>query len=445
MLIKPSLYCLLLLGRGVPLPFGNAYALRMLSTTQPACGGLGAESRSASTVEVADMWSSQHYRMGAKEHGLLKETIDAAIAQAIAVVDGPYKLPAILTLGHLAKRTGVDYIVLRDLVADDYRHPYRRFKIRKRVDGPEKAIRYRQIRVPTPDLYRVQRWMAMHVLRSVPVHRASHAFSLGSNIWRCAEKHCGAKWMVKLDILDFFGSISEMQTYHVFLSLGYQPLVSFEMARLCTYRPGRNTPIHLVSPRFQIPSGRVEKRNRVIESYNHPYMGVLPQGAPTSPMLANLAMRDIDDKISVIANKFGLLYTRYSDDLTFSTRQDFDRRQASLLIQEIAKLLIKQGLMLNRQKTAVIPPSARKIVLGLLVDGDVPRLSRTFKDRIRQHLYYLEKFGPDQHVSKRGFDSVGGFFRHLKGLIDFAHMIEPQYARDAYARLGAIVSGAQKL
>lgn len=389
------------------------------------------------------MWSSQHYRIDAKEHGLSKETINAAISQAIAVVDGPHKLPAILTLGHLAKRTGVDYVTLRDLVTGAYRQPYRHFKIRKRVDGPEKTIRYRNISVPSPDLYRAQRWIAVYVLRSLPVHVASHAFSPGSNIVKCAEKHCGAKWMVKLDISDFFGSISEMQVYRVFLGLGYQPLVSFEMARLCTYRPRRDTPPEFVSPRFQIPSGRVIKRNRVIESFNHPYMGNLPQGAPSSPMLANLAMRDIDEKLLAIANSFGLHYTRYSDDLTFSTRNDFDRQKASLLIQEVAKLLIRRGLMLNRQKTAVIPPGARKIVLGLLVDGDMPRLSRPFKDKIRQHLYYLEKFGPDKHVSMRGFDSVGGFFRHLKGLIDFAHMVEPQYAREAYTRLCAIVSDAQ--
>ncbi|PIY00499.1 MAG: RNA-directed DNA polymerase [Hydrogenophilales bacterium CG_4_10_14_3_um_filter_58_23] len=389
------------------------------------------------------MWSSQHYRMNAKEHGLSKETIDAAIAQTIAVVEGPHKLPAILTLGHLALRTGVDYVALRGLLTGSCCHQYRHFKIRKRVNGPEKTIRYRKISVPTPDLYRVQRWIAVHVLRSVPVHGASHAFSPGNSIVKCAEKHCGAKWMVKLDILDFFGSISEMQAYRVFHSLGYQPLVSFEMARLCTYRPKHDVPPNFVLPRYQIPSGRVKKRNRVIESYNHPYMGILPQGAPTSPMLANLAMRDIDEKILSIANRFGLQYTRYSDDLTFSTRNDFDRQQASLLIQEIANLLIKRGLMLNRQKTAIIPPGARKIVLGLLVDGDLPRLSRPFKDRIRQHLYYLEKFGPDQHVSKRCFDSVGGFFRHLKGLIDFANMIEPQYARESYVRLCAVVSDAQ--
>lgn len=383
--------------------------------------------------------------MGAKEHGLSNETIDAVIAQTIAVIKGPCKLPAILTLGHLAKRTGVDYVVLRGLVTGFCSHPYRHFKIRKRVAGPKENIRYRNISVPTPNLYRVQRWIAAHVLRSVPVHEASHAFSPGSNIVKCAEKHCGAKWMIKLDILDFFGSISEMQAYRVFLSLGYQPLVSFEMGRLCTHHPKHDMPPDYVSSRFQIPSSRVKNRNRVIESYNHPYMGSLPQGAPTSPMLANLAMRDVDEKISAIASRFGLSYTRYSDDLTFSTRNDFDRQQASLLIHEIAKLLIKRGLMLNRQKTAVIPPGARKIVLGLLVDGDQPRLSRSFKDRIRQHLYYLEKFGPDQHVSKRGFDSIGGFFRHLKGLIDFAHMIEPQYAQDAYVRLRTIISNAQIL
>lgn len=391
------------------------------------------------------MWSSQHYRFGAKEHGLSNEIIEAAIEQAAAVVDGPYHLPAILTLGHLAVRTGVRYLALRELVAGTYRQPYRHFNIRKRVDHPNMTARYRQISVPTPDLYRVQRWIAVHILRSVPVHGASHAFSPGSNIVRCAEKHCRAKWMVKLDIQDFFGGISEIQAYRVFLSLGYQPLISFEMARLCTYRPRLDIPVAYVSQRFKSQSGRVKKRDRVIESYNHPYMGNLPQGAPSSPMLANLAMRDIDDQITSIANNFGLLYTRYSDDLTFSTRKDFDRQQASLLIQQVAKLLFKRGLILNSQKTAVIPPGARKVVLGLLVDGDVPRLTRPFKDRIRQHLYYLEKLGPDQHVTARGFDSVGGFFRHLRGLIDFAHMVEPQYAHHAYVKFSAIISDAQAL
>jgi RNA-directed DNA polymerase len=387
------------------------------------------------------MWSSQHYRLGAREHGLSKETIDAVIAQAKAVIDGPNKLPAILTLGHLAQRTGVEYIALRDLIVGTYLRPYRHFNIRKRASDPKKAVRYRQISVPTPDLYRAQRWIATHVLRSVPVHAANHAFSPGSSIVKCAEKHCGAKWMVKLDILNFFGSISEMQAYRVFLSLGYQPLVSFEMARLCTHRPKRNMPSAYVSWRFQIPSGRAKKRNRVIEGYHHPYIGILPQGAPTSPMLANLAMRDIDEQITSIASSFGLLYTRYSDDLTFSTSKDFDRQRASVLIQKIANLLIKQGLKLNHKKTTIVPPGARKVVLGLLVDGEEPRLSRPFKDKIRQHLYYLEKFGADQHVSNRGFDSVGGFFRHLRGLIDFAHMVEPKYAQDVYARIRAITSG----
>lgn len=140
------------------------------------------------------MWSSQRYRLGAEEYGLSKATIEAAIAQTKAVIEGPHRLPAVLTLGHLAQRTGVSYSVLRELVTGTYGHPYRHFSIRKRSSGKRKTVRYRKISVPAPDLYRVQRWVAAHVLRPVPAHEASKAFSPDSSIVKCAEKHCGAKW-----------------------------------------------------------------------------------------------------------------------------------------------------------------------------------------------------------------------------------------------------------
>ena len=98
--------------------------------------------------------------------------------------------------------------------------------------------------------------------------------------------------------------------------------------------------------------------------------------------------------------------------------------------------------MLNREKTAVIPPGARKIVLGLFVYETTPRLSRAFKDKIRQHFYYIEKFGVEEHVIRGGFDSVGGFCRHLKGLLDFSNMVEPGFARDCYAQFAKILEQA---
>src|SRR5699024_11048139 len=140
-------------------------------------------------------------------------------------------------------------------------------------------------------------------------------------------------------------------------------------------------------------------------------------------MLANLAMRDIDEELQHLADSLNLVYTRYSDDIIFSTKGKFSRAEASTVIKQASFILKRRGLFPNRAKTAVIHPGARKIVLGLLVDQEHPRLSRKFRDRLRQHLYYLETKGITAHLEARGFDSAGGLYRHLRGLIDYANMV----------------------
>lgn len=386
------------------------------------------------------MWSSQRFIRQGLAQGISSQILDAAVEQIEALVKGPIRLPAVLTIGHLAQRTGVPYISLRRLVSDEYGHPYRNFKILKRKINKHGHRERREISVPTPELLAVQRWINVHILREVKPHSASHAFSPGNSIVKCAKVHCNSKWLIKLDISDFFGSISEIQVYHVFRELGYQPLISFEMTRLCTSRPRKDTPPIFVKGRNRIPSGRVKNKARVIHYYDHRYIGYLPQGAPTSPMLANLAMRGIDIELEAIAKHYKLRYTRYSDDINFSTAENFSRREAHELIQRVAKVLIKNGLGLNKSKTTIAPPGAKKLVLGLLVDTDKPRLCRQFKDRLRQHIYYIEKFGVEAHAQNLAFDTIAGFIRHIKGLLDFAYMVEPSYALDLTGRLETAVS-----
>lgn len=373
------------------------------------------------------MWSPQQYTADARARGLSDELIDTAIQQIEAVATSDHQLPAILSLNHLAGRSDVDYTRLRQFVNRSDHSAYRKFSIRKRSGGR------RFIRVPAPDLMQVQRWINAHVLANVPVHSASHAFRRHHSIKRCAARHCGARWLVKVDIADFFDSISEIQVFRVFCNLGYQRLVAFELARLCTVATSS------LSPRISFPHWLVRRPNHVIGEYSQEMLGYLPQGAPTSPMLSNLVMSTADQELERIGRAFGMTYTRYSDDITFSTRsKDFGRTKASDLVGEVYRVLAKRGFLPQYRKTHVISPGSKKIVLGLSVDGDQPRLQRHFKDRLRQHLYYLHKVGPVAHAEKRGFDSVWGLKCHLKGLIDFANMIEPQYARERLAEFSAI-------
>lgn len=361
------------------------------------------------------MWSPQHYRETGQQLGLDDAMVQRAATAIEEFLDRHPRLPPILTLKHLASRTGISWYHLRKMVLGSRATDYTFFKIRKRSGG------HRQISVPDAKLMAVQRWIAAHILSELPVHRASFAFAPKSSIKRCALQHCGARWLIKMDISGFFGSISEMKVYRVFLEAGYSPLVAFELTRLCTHAPSG-------SKRYDRPEWLAHATRRKIPAYRQFHVGYLPQGAPTSPMLSNLVMRDLDKEIAALAARSRVTYTRYSDDITFSTKGDFDRTRAMLLVRQVTARLRRVGLSVNGRKTCIVPPGVRKVVLGLLVDGAEPRLTREFRDHLRQHLYYLEKVGPEAHRDARKFDTVSGMHRHIRGLIDYAKSIDEAFA-----------------
>ena len=203
-------------------------------------------------------------------------------------------------------------------------------------------------------------------------------------------------------------------------SIGYQPLVAFELARLCTRLGTRWT--HSSHPRYQS-----RRQWTAISTYSDPLMGQLPQGAPTSPRIANLAARGLDEALTNIAASYSLRYSRYADDMTFSTGERLDRGIIQPLIGAVYKAIATNGFSPNKAKTTISPPGARKLVLGLLVDRETPRLTREFKARLRQHLYYLHHAGPAAHAAHQGGATVFGVRRHVLGLIQHARQIERTY------------------
>jgi RNA-directed DNA polymerase len=366
------------------------------------------------------MWSPQRYLAKGRTLGRTPSVLAAAVAQIRRAKSQKPPLPAILSLGHLAKKAGVEYSALRNYSARSASEPYLRFTIRKRSGGR------RYISVPDRNLKRVQSWIARQLLRQIPVHPASSAFGPDDSTVKCAAQHCGARWLVKLDIADFFGSISEIQVYRVFRSLKYSPLVSLELARICTDRVPQ-------SEKYRMSAWQSKGKNYKVGAYQQHVLGRLPQGAPTSPALSNLAMRQLDTEIFRIASEYGLTYTRYSDDMTFSTTEDFSRVLGVEVISKVARALKRNGLFLNKKKSTIVPPGARKVVLGLLVDREAPALPREFKDRLRQHIYHLKKHGIDNHVARREFDSIGGAYRYLLGTINYAHMVDAEFAANIRA------------
>ena len=315
----------------------------------------------------------------------------------------------------------VPYRCLRAIVSrqDD---PYRLVRIRKRVTSS--SNRYRIICIPDPPLLCAQRWIAQNILRTATPHQASTAFARGDNIVSAAHVHTNARWLIKLDVKNFFESISEISVYRVFLSLGYQPLVAFELARLCTR-------VRIGFGVYKNPRWRSRSFTYRISSYHSWELGYVPQGAPTSPMLSNLSMVDFDNEVIETATAHGLRYSRYADDIGLSTHSSaFSRKQAVEVIRMVYETMIRHGLSPNRTKTQIRSPGCRKIMLGLLVDGPKPRLTREFKSRLRMHLYYLgdPRIGPTGHAETRKFQSIIGLRSHVRGLIAHAQLVEPRYA-----------------
>jgi len=373
--------------------------------------------------------SPHEYRREAAAQGRTAEQIDRAVADSEAL--SRQGVATVLTLSHLSRRTAASYPYLRSVVRRAH-DPYHSFTIARR-DG--KAGR--PIAVPEPVLMEVQRWLLKRVLHRLPPHHASFAYHPNCSIKTCAQVHCGARWLVKLDLHDFFTHVREPDVYGVFLRAGYAPLLSLELARLCTRSAIHAS--HVDWARFGIR----QPHNRGVPTYQTVHLGYLPQGAPTSGSLANLVARPLDERLAHLAKEHGAQYTRYADDMTFSVSGSFSRSRALQVVREATDACRAQGFEVHRAKTRIVPPGSRHIVLGLLVDGPNPRLSKHFKSRVRTHIHGVAKHGLPAHASARGFTSMQGTVNHVRGLIRFAFDIEPEWASQAMSDWTAALRAGQ--
>lgn len=350
-----------------------------------------------------------------------KRSVDPVIVERALQQAAPVErqnLPAILSLAHLAHLTGIKYSYLREIV-ERKTDPYKPFRIGKRKGG------VRLISAPEPLLLALQRWVARNILNNIEAHDASCAYAPKSSPAKCARRHLGAVWLIKVDIHDFFESITERAAWRVFRSAGYQPLVSLELARLCTRHPHGAAALD--------DKWYLKKPDRYsIKPYRTRFLGHLPQGAPTSPMLANLASFRLDKALQALADRYGMVYTRYSDDIAFSTGAAFDRKRAGQLILDVERLFAAFGHTLHRKKISVAPPGARKIVLGLLVHGTALRLSGPYRRKLADHVRGVERFGLRGHKEHCHFASLWGMVRHIQGLLSYAESVE---GKPAFAAL----------
>ena len=197
--------------------------------------------------------------------------------------------------------------------------------------------------------------------------------------------HCGKTYLLKMDIRDFFGSIRFEQVYNAAFHRGYFPVqIGAMLTSLCCYQER------------------------------------LPQGAPTSPALSNLVMRHFDEAMGAWCKARNITYTRYADDLTFSSDRPLYDAYA-----KAKSFLESMGFEVNEKKTCFVTHASRQTVTGLVVNGDHPTVSREYRRALRQELYYVEKHGVADAILRGGRDAfiedgkpqVHRYLDHLEGRV----------------------------
>lgn len=263
---------------------------------------------------------------------------------------------------------------------------YRSYRIEKPAGG------YRQIHQPSYELKAVQGWILRNLLDRLASSSACKGFEREQSIVDNAQPHIGGKAVMLLDIDDFFSSIAAFRVYFVFTLMGYSSRVSALLTSLCTYD------------------------------------GYLPQGAPTSPKLANLACWRMDKRLMGYAGKRRIVYTRYADDLAFSSFSDSNLRPSLPFIKFIIR---DEGFQLNPDKFRYMGPSKRHKITGMIIHATGVGIGRQRYRELRAQLHQLSQ--------SKDPEAIGREVNYLRGYLAFVQGVDPNRHQQIKAYIGDLI------
>ncbi len=307
--------------------------------------------------------------------------------------------------------------------------------LERAVDEPLRHYRWhaverrgglRLLAEPKPRLKEVQRRLLRHVLAPIPVHEAVHGCVPGRSVRTAAEPHAGSAVVLGMDLEAFFASVSARRVWGLLQGTAglTEPVAHLVTGLVTTTAPAS---VWRALPRPAGADAR-ERHRRLGQRLATPH---LPQGAPTSPALANLVCFRLDRRLAGLAATSGARYTRYVDDLTFSGDRRVGTGQLAELVTEIAA---EEGFRVNPAKTRVAGAASRQRVLGAVVNAR-PTLPRTERDALRALLHNCARHG--WATQTRGHDPAT-FREHVLGRVAWAASLDPVLGERLHALAGRI-------
>lgn len=316
-------------------------------------------------------------------------------------------LPVLSTPADVAQALSITIPQLRWLCFHDdaaQKTHYRRFTIPKRSGGE------RHLAAPLPHLARAQRWIFDNIVQKLEIEPVAHGFVSGRSTVTNAAPHVGQDVVINLDLSDFFPTIAFPRVRGLFESLGYSPAVATIFALICTESPRRS--VSYDGTEYLVAIGA----------------RALPQGACTSPGLANRITRRLDRRLIGLCSKKGWTYTRYADDLTFSIGKG-KRDQIPHLLGAVRRLVREEGFLVNPKKGRIQRSGGRQDVTGIVVNNKLG-LPRTEVRRLRAILHGAKQNG----LASQNREGRENFPAWLEGKLAYLAMVDPEKGRAMLAQ-----------
>ena len=283
---------------------------------------------------------------------------------------------------------------------DSVDHAHYHFTWRKKRSGG-----VRLIESPKQTLKEAQVKILREILDRVSTHPAAHGFVAGRSVMTNAKSHVGKGIVIKFDLTNFYTTVGYSRVVAIFRELGYSREAAIWLGLLTTNAVPGNMPFDRQKLYSLLPYWR-----------RH-----LPQGAPTSPALANLSAYRLDARLTGMARAFGADFTRYADDLTISGPEELSYALRTL-IPLVEQIIRRERFQSNRSKRQVLRPHQRQVIAGVVVNVK-PNVSRAAFDRLKATLTNCVRLGP----ATQNRDQVSDFQAHLRGRI--AHVLQLNPAR----------------